>query len=526
MNGKVVILGLDGATFDVIKPLIKEGHLPNLKYLLDNGAYGELESTFPPVTAAAWMSIATGKNPGKTGVFTFRNRRDDDLKLYPLSSNDYVANGALWDYLSKSGFKVGILNYPGLYPPYPINGFMVGGVGTPEKNICYPKSFEKELDRVTGGYEISIPINSPKYKNKEDKFIKNIEKLIAKRKKAINYILKNKKIDILILVLPESDFIQHYLYKYWDDNYPGIDENKKKKYKREFIRLWDKIDEIVGDVVEHIYTDDYLFVISDHGFGRLTKGFRINQWLINEGYLKLKRNYGTKRESIFYNIFNKLEDRKIRGYLRYFKNKFKKIPFVDSFENFIDYENSLAIAFQYSGVGGIEILNHDQKLREEISIKLINFVNNHPLLSNIELYRPNDIYIGDKLDNFPDIIFLIDECEVEILANSFGSNIVINGTTGNRSGDHRRYGIFIGFSSNIRHINIKNAKIFDITPTIFYILGLRPSNDIDGRILKEIFISTQFNSKNLPQVVSDKSKMAFRRDDEEIKKKLKDLGYL
>ena len=71
MSNKVLIIGLDGATFDLLKPWMAEGHMPYLKRLMDTGAHGELESTMPPLTAAACVSFATGVNPGKHGLFDF-----------------------------------------------------------------------------------------------------------------------------------------------------------------------------------------------------------------------------------------------------------------------------------------------------------------------------------------------------------------------------------------------------------------------------------------------------------------------
>ena len=72
---KSLIIGLDGATWNVIKPLAEEGKLPTFKKLMEEGVWGNLESTVPPVTGPAWVSFATGRNPGKTGVFDFLNRK-------------------------------------------------------------------------------------------------------------------------------------------------------------------------------------------------------------------------------------------------------------------------------------------------------------------------------------------------------------------------------------------------------------------------------------------------------------------
>jgi len=64
---RVLIVGLDGATWTVLKDLMEEGKLPFLKRIVENGSYGYLESTISPVTGAAWPAMATGKNPVRRG---------------------------------------------------------------------------------------------------------------------------------------------------------------------------------------------------------------------------------------------------------------------------------------------------------------------------------------------------------------------------------------------------------------------------------------------------------------------------
>ena len=111
---KLLVLGLDGATFDVLDPMLEGGKLPNLKKTIDNGIRGCLESTFSPVTGPAWTSLATGKNPGKTGVFDFFNRIDkSSFDLKPMGSADIKKARAYWDYLSEAQARVVILKNGG-----------------------------------------------------------------------------------------------------------------------------------------------------------------------------------------------------------------------------------------------------------------------------------------------------------------------------------------------------------------------------------------------------------------------------
>ena len=172
-QGFVIVSGLAlGADTIAIKSALKSGGrviavLPTLEKITKNGTYGVLKSLIPPVTGGVWLALATGRNPGKTGIIDFLNRKGDKFKLYPVTSNDFIGI-SIWDYISESGKKVGIINYPMLYPSYEINGFMISGVGAPANGrITYPPSLIDEIKENVGFYQIQISYNDEKYDNLE-----------------------------------------------------------------------------------------------------------------------------------------------------------------------------------------------------------------------------------------------------------------------------------------------------------------------------------------------------------------------
>ena len=60
-KNKVILIGLDGGTFDIMMPFIENGSMPVVKSLIDEGVHGILKSTFPPLTCPAWFSFSTGR---------------------------------------------------------------------------------------------------------------------------------------------------------------------------------------------------------------------------------------------------------------------------------------------------------------------------------------------------------------------------------------------------------------------------------------------------------------------------------
>jgi len=101
---KLLILGIDGATFDLVLPWVKKGHLPNLARLMEEGVHSTLDSTLPPVTSPAWPTFMTGCNPGKHGVFDFIQPSGADFSLVNATK---IKQPTLWQRLSMSGYQKG-----------------------------------------------------------------------------------------------------------------------------------------------------------------------------------------------------------------------------------------------------------------------------------------------------------------------------------------------------------------------------------------------------------------------------------
>src|SRR2546428_11166870 len=106
---KVLIVGLDAATLDLIKPWIGEGKLPNLAQLMKEGASGRLASILPPITPPAWTSFMTGKNPGKHRIFHFIEGKPGRYSLSYLNATSPRAK-TICKILSDAGLTLSGLN--------------------------------------------------------------------------------------------------------------------------------------------------------------------------------------------------------------------------------------------------------------------------------------------------------------------------------------------------------------------------------------------------------------------------------
>src|SRR5262245_28562633 len=149
----VLVIGLDGATFDLMLPWIATGHLPTLGGLLRDGAWSRLRSTIPPITPCAWSSFMTGKNPGKHGLFDFVEPTANGRGMSFTNASSRRGE-TLWGYLSRLGLKVGVLNVPMTYPPEPLNGYQISGLDTPNERsrFTHPEALRQELETGAAGW--------------------------------------------------------------------------------------------------------------------------------------------------------------------------------------------------------------------------------------------------------------------------------------------------------------------------------------------------------------------------------------
>ncbi len=507
---RILVIGLDGATWDILNPLMEEGYLPHLKKMKESGVSGILKSNFPPITGSAWMSIATGKNPGQTGVFDFMVLEDKkEWRIRPISSADYQKNGAIWDYLSSLGKKVGIVNYPMLYPPYQINGIMVSGLGAPEDgDIFYPRDLREKLRKTIGRHKLYVPFRRPRY-NKPENFIKDIQHLIRYNNRLADSLL-NETYEFFLFVISASDFIGHYAWDWFED--------KKSKYHQTFKDIWSQIDEVIGLMVKK-WKDANIMAISDHGLGKLKEIFLVNNWLAQEGFLVFKgkrqkfASSGTRAstEISLKKIFNFLSQI-FPDFERIIPLRFIKKHLVYN-RMIIDWDlnTSKAFALRHCGLGNIYINSEPGDVYEKTKNSLINSLQSlcqrHG--KHLQIHPREKLYKGQLLHKLPDLIFMIDSNQAEVSHLVRKGPLFVPPMTKNKSGSHRLEGIFIasGPSVGSRDDLRKISELTDLVPVICRLMDVDPPGE---------------SLKTSDSEMTEEKKIEVR----EIARKLKDLGYL
>ncbi|MEE8402962.1 MAG: alkaline phosphatase family protein [Candidatus Hydrothermarchaeaceae archaeon] len=279
--GRVLVIGLDGATFDVMGPLVKEGKLPVIAGLMGKGTSGHLKSTIPFVTAPAWASFMTGKSPGKHGVFGFLDRKKNSYERV-LVDGSAIRAKTLWEILSDYGKKSIVVNVPMTYPPRKINGVLISGMGAPASGeFCYPASARREL----GDYRVDMDI--PYRPGREEEFLRDLDDLTEKRKIAVLDLLK-RDWDFFMCVFVGLDRVQHHFWKFTDPENPAYDEDMAHRFGSTISDYYQKMDGIIGEMIESA-GDATVALMSDHGFGQVHKVFNASNFLAGLGLLKRGR---------------------------------------------------------------------------------------------------------------------------------------------------------------------------------------------------------------------------------------------
>jgi predicted AlkP superfamily phosphohydrolase/phosphomutase len=528
---RVLIIGLDGATWNIIKPLADGGKLPTFKKLMSNGTWGTLKSTVPPVTGPSWVSFATGLNPGKTGVFDFLVREEESVNLTPINSKT-IQGRTFWGNLSSQGYKVGIMNFPMLYPPYKVNGFMVSGAGSPDGlNITFPRELKDEIDEVTDGYELMVDYHNEKY-NFEDLFLKDLNRVLTKKVKAFYYLLNHKSWDMFLVVFSCTDWVQHFMWKYLDTSRPSYNSTKSKVYRQEFLKIWQKIDRMLNRTIS-ICKNANVLIVSDHGFGPQLGCFYVNLWLEKEGFLVRKQTARTGARMKARSMIKRI----LRPFLlvRLLKRTLKKLDISVTVAEQIDFKKSTAFALGHTipfgaiyinvkgraPYGFIERGRQYDGVKEEICRKLMKLGQQLDRKLDVVIFDPNEIYEGDKLHLAPDIIFTINNWGCVVI-ESFADNLYTDKPYSNRhTGSHRMNGIFLAYGPDIKKgKTIEGAKIYDIAPTVLHMYNSSIPKNMDGQVLTKIFLEKSKLAKQKIKYVkpSDVEKRKIRERIKKLKK--------
>jgi len=551
---RVLCIGLDGATFDLLGPWAKDGCLPSLKRLMANGTRASLRSVILPFSAQAWSSFMTGVNPGKHGIFGFKEKLEDNYSFQVVNNKSLKAE-TIWKFLAENNKRVIAVNIPMTYPPEEVNGILIGGMDSPGLNsdFTFPPEIKNELLSVVKDYVIHLHVGAGYLDTdaKRRNGVKGLLKMIEAREKAVLYFMDNYDWDLFAVNFSATDQVQHHFWKYmaYDNEFQYAVQSIYTRLDKAIERIMTKLDE-----------ETTLFVISDHGAGPASDlVFFIDEWLMKNGFLHYKKVHpiqGLSRAGIKFllnflskRLSSQVKDALMRQFtgLRAKSQGFVRRSLIDwSATRVYSGEHPATLRVNLKGREKDGIVSNEEydALRDQLIEKieaLEDPITGEKLIEKV--YKREEIYSGEYLDLAPDLIIWSKDFTHQLKGGALPKNRNYRGIIARKdprdffvNGVHRLNGIFMAKGKDIRkNVNIPLLSITDLYPTFLYCLGLPIPKSIDGRVIAEMFDDGIIDKNPIKYIDHDIRRRRktghiktydSKEESEEIEKILKGLGYI
>jgi predicted AlkP superfamily phosphohydrolase/phosphomutase len=551
---KAILIGLDGATFDLLEPLMEQGHLPCLKRLAAGGVRGRLRTVIPPGTGPAWSTIITGLDPSNHGIADLIVRADDSYDLAFLNAASLRAP-TVWDWVGEQGGKVLVLNVPMTYPPKQVNGLMVTGLLTPagSREYTYPPELAASISRIEPSYRITPTASY--VPGREAAFLAEMAALVGAKSRLLAELAKRSDWDFIMQVFSETDFLQHALWHVLDRSHPRHRAEARERHLGSIIDVYARIDAVVGEASRAAGEDASVLVMSDHGAGPLHEFIHANNLLLAHGMLNVKRGLRSRLKYLLfragltplnvYKLASVLNLGKARAGLRWTTKGYGLLRrFFFSFSD-IDWPRSVAYAISGGVYGGLfvnlkgrepaGVVPQDQYERVRADLKKMLLGLRHPSTGKPlvrEVVAREEIYGGKFLAELPDLYFLPSDPTQAVFGDfEFSSNKLVEPASAAISAQHRMDGVFIAAGPGIRRgVEVGGLEVSDITPMVLYMMGLAIPEGLDGKVKTDVFEAAEIARRPPAYFKPDAGGAPDERrratDDESVKQRLKGLGYI
>ncbi|MEW6426944.1 MAG: alkaline phosphatase family protein [Thermodesulfobacteriota bacterium] len=522
-----VLIGLDGATFSVLEPLMAAGHMPNLQRMVEQGVSAPLLSTANPLTPPAWTSIVTGRGPGNHGIHDFVRWEERPGTFYfTLYNASDILCETVWSMASRQGRTVTHLNFPMMAPPRPVNGFVIPAMVQwrhMRKNV-HPGSLVEMLKAIPGfrpeewGLTYCEANEAMRLRAQHPKEEKEwVERNISRDHQwflILAWLMERHPSDLTAIVFDGVDKLQHLCWYLLDpDHLPDQLEEWEARMRGYLLDYFRGIDGYLGRVRDLAGEQANIFIVSDHGFGPTRYVFHVNTLLEKLGYLAwLDKDDRKGRDTNHEWSFANLDWRKTTAY--------------------VGTPSSNGVCLRAAGEPGERRLAGEEyhRLREKVRNDLLAFrdpVTGEQIVSRV-LYREEAVP-GPAMDKAPDLFLTLSDCSFVSVVRE--EPIVLHRPKIN--GTHRPQGVFIGHGPGLnRGVRLSPRSLLDITPTLLYSLGLPVPEDMEGRVMEGAFSEDQLAARPIcgtgaTSATATASADPYSKEEEEtIFSQLRALGYM
>ncbi len=538
---RILVIGIDGGTFDLITPWAEAGDLPTLARLMSEGVHGPLESTLPPVTSPAWPTFATGKNPGKHGVFDFIRPRGGEFELVNATS---IRAPTVWQIVSAAGRTAGVMNVPVTYPPTPIAGFVIAGMLSPAGGtFTYPADL---LSRYADLKPYRIAPRVQYKAGNEEEFAADLLDLVTRRGEYARRLLEDFPHDFLMFHFQATDIMQHAFWKFIDPTHPRYDPSAAARFGPALKEVYRRVDRFVGQMLDRLDDDTTVILMSDHGFGPLHYVVNLNLFLLDKGLLRLRRGAWTRLKAALFragltpaSVWHLVERTGLQNCV-WRVSKATRNKVVGKFLSFDDVDWSRTRAYSIGHVGQIYVNLRGREPEGSVPPEEYDAVRQEVIAALGDLRHPEtgqplvdavipgeEVAHGPYAHRSPDLHLVLDGYRTIAFPLFATDNRIVTRQIRGDSGCHRRHGIFIAWGAGIRRgTTVAGARILDLAPTILHLMGLPVPDDMDGRVLTEALTITRPVEYQAAGPSAGAEAALSSEEEAEVEERLRALGYL
>jgi predicted AlkP superfamily phosphohydrolase/phosphomutase len=564
---RVLVIGMDAATFDLIDPLVARGDLPHLAQLLQKGSRRPLLSTIQPTTAPAWTTFLTGVNQGKHGLYDFVQRRPDSYNM-EVTNASHVRAPSILELAGRQGRRVIALNIPYTSPPPAVNGVIVGGPFAPifTRQLVKPEHYFDTIQELAPDYFI-LPDFNAQTADPMGTYANRLLQGIALRESVALHLLDAEPWDLFAVVFMATDEGQHTFWHCLD----AEEGSEAARYRHVIPDIYRRIDEAIGKIVAQIAADDshretVVVILSDHGAGPFHWMINLNRWLADAGYLHFEESGGaaglTRLKVNLVKQTASLYRRRVPAPLRaQIRNRLGIKRFEQMKGEFESLLMTANVAWEktraYSmGAGGNIYVNlrgreplgivaagaEYEQVRETVAAALLQMRDpdtGEPMVRHV--HRREALYAGPYLEQAPDLVVEWSNYgywgrgQYDSQAPVFQRQRKMDFSAQPLTGSHRPEGILIASGPGVRAgATQPAARLTDLAPTILALLGVPVPANLDGRLLADLFTEEQAallarTAAEAAVAASEESGEAVDYTAEEmeaIAEHLRSLGYL
>lgn len=520
----VLVLGLDGASFEVIRPLAAAGRLPNLARLMREGCSADLASTVPPVTFPAWSAFLTGLAPGRHGIFDFTQKLPGRYRVRFVNASDRFGD-SLFTQVTRAGGSVLALGIPATFPPEPVRGLLVSGfdapvsAGTDASSASDPVLYERIAAR-TGPWmrpEINESAAADDFHERAvGSLLGRIERKTAFALEALKQLREGERRspELFAIVFSESDTVGHHYWRDHDPASPRHDPTASAARVGAIAAVYEKLDGACGALRAAFGESACCMVVSDHGMGAASQRIvHLGQHLV-DCTLSVRRTHSLATAALAKNA----RDAALR-YLppglaqRIFRRARNAAAQVESAVRFGGFDWSLTQAFceeanTQPGVwinlagreaSGCVAASDYERVRDDVIDALLDW--KLPAGNQVvaRARRREEVYDGPFVSRAPDVVveLALDQgCGLSLVPTPWGEasrhsvcslsgDELAGGRGRGMNGTHRPDGIFIaaGFEQPLDG-HSGAFSLVDIAPTVLSAMGTLPlSQTTDGAVL-------------------------------------------